>query len=123
VTRVLIVDDNASIVKVTRIVLEKSGYQVESADDERLFALVASWAPAIVLMDARLPHIDGVAACRRLKQDPLTAGLPIVLMTGDQSAEELAQSAGADGVLMKPFNRSDLIATIERFVVIAREES
>jgi two-component system alkaline phosphatase synthesis response regulator PhoP len=122
VTRVLIVDDNASIVKVTRIVLERSGYVVESADDERLFALVETWEPAIVLMDARLPLIDGVDACRRLKTNPMTAGLPVVLMTGDHGAHELAASAGADGVLMKPFSRTDLIGTIERLVAIGGQE-
>lgn len=117
-TRVLIVDDNASIVKVTRLVLERSGFQVESADDESLFALVESWMPSIILMDARLPKLDGVDACRRLKGDPRTSSTPVVLMTGDHSAPELAASAGANGVLMKPFSGSDLIGTIERLVDI-----
>jgi two-component system alkaline phosphatase synthesis response regulator PhoP len=116
VTRVLIVDDNASIVKVTRIVLERSGFEVESADDDRLFKIVESFEPAIILMDARLPKLDGVDACRRLKTNPRTAPTPIVLMTGDHSAPELAEKAGANGVLMKPFSNSDLIGTIRRFV-------
>jgi two-component system alkaline phosphatase synthesis response regulator PhoP len=122
VTRVLIVDDNASIVKVTRIVLERSGFVVESADDERLFALVETFAPSIILMDARLPRLDGVDACRRLKEDPRTAPTPIVLMTGDHSAPELAASAGANGVLMKPFSNSDLIGTIRRLVEAQKED-
>jgi CheY-like chemotaxis protein len=114
VTRVLIVDDNASIVKVTRIVLERSGFSVESADDDGLFAIVESFAPAIILMDARLPKLDGVDACRRLKGDPRTAPTPVVLMTGDHMAHQLAATAGADGVLTKPFSNSELIGTIRR---------
>lgn len=115
-TKVLIVDDNASIVKVTRIVLERSGFEVESADDDRLFPLVESFGPSIILMDARLPKLDGVDACRRLKENPRTASTPIVLMTGDHSAPELAESAGANGVLMKPFSNVDLLGTIRRLV-------
>ena len=113
-TRILIVDDNESIVKVTRLLLERSGFQVESADDDQLFALVERWSPAVVLMDAHLPRLDGIDACRRLKTEAGTSLMPVILLTADPSAEELGREALADEVLMKPFRSADLIAAINR---------
>lgn len=114
--RVLIVDDNASIVMVTRIVLERSGFEVETAEDERVFAIAESWGPSVILMDVRLPLLNGVEACSRLKSNPATLGIPVVLMTASHNAEELARAAGADGVLHKPFSNSELIETINECI-------
>ena len=115
-TRVLIVDDSVSIVRVMRLLLERSGFQVESAQDDGLFDLVDRWAPSVVLMDAHLPHLDGIDACRRLKESPATAAMPVILLTADPDAPALAREARADEIVMKPFRSSDLIEAIRRLV-------
>src|SRR5436309_13241902 len=98
-SKVLIVDDNASIVKVVRLLLEREGYQVESGDDAGVFHLAESWQPTIILMDLRLPNLNGIEACKELKRNPITSMIPIVLLTADTGAMELVEHSGADDLL------------------------
>jgi CheY-like chemotaxis protein len=114
VSKVLIVDDNVSIVKVLRLLLEREGYQVESGDGEEVFDLAESWQPSIILMDVRLPKLDGVEACKRLKGSPVTSGIPIILLTADVSAPELTVEGRADDLLIKPFRNADLLEKIRK---------
>jgi two-component system alkaline phosphatase synthesis response regulator PhoP len=111
-TKVLIVEDNLSIVKVTRILLEREGFLVESCADERCFELARTWAPSIILMDVRLPGLDGIEACLTLKKDELTKHIPVIMVSADGDIEELAAEACADGILSKPFSNKSLIGII-----------
>jgi CheY-like chemotaxis protein len=113
-SKVLIVDDNASIVKVMRLLLEREGYQVQSGDDAGVFHLAESWQPTVILMDLRLPNLNGIEACRELKRNPVTSTIPVVLLTADTEAEGLVATSGADDLLMKPFRNNDLLETIRK---------
>lgn len=111
--KVLIVEDDASIVKVTRIVLERAGYEVMAAEDEKCFEIAQKWDPSIILMDVRLPRLDGIEACMKLKMNPVTAHIPVILVTADRDAEELINEACADGLLIKPFGNEALIQVVK----------
>lgn len=112
--KVLIVDDNVSIVKVTRILLEREGFSVQSADDEQCFVIAAEWNPSVILMDVRLVDLDGVEATLRLKSNPATGHIPVILVTADSNAAELVEHATADDLLIKPFSNKDLIERIRQ---------
>ena len=119
VTRVLIVDDNPSIVRVTSLLLERRGFEVRSAEDESFLEIAESWQPAVILMDVHLPKIDGVEATRRLKENAGTATIPVVLMTGDSEAIDLATQCGADDLIIKPFGNNDLVDMLTRLAKVS----
>jgi two-component system cell cycle response regulator DivK len=104
---VLIVDDNEMNVKLARDVLRFAGYrtlEAVTASDGR--SLAAEHLPDVILMDIRLPDMDGTEAVRRLKEDDRTAGIPVVALTsfamkGDR---ERFLAAGFDGYLEKPIS-------------------
>ena len=84
--RILVVDDNVKIVTLLRQGLTAEGYQVVTAQDGlEALALVASCPPDLILLDIDLPGLSGSEICRRLKSDPATRLIPIVMITG-QSA-------------------------------------
>ena len=118
--KVLIVEDNVSIVTVTRLVLEREGMEVRSAEDERCFNIAEEWSPSVILMDVRLPRLDGIEACMQLKLNAATTRIPVVLMTADQDGVTLVDEACADGLLPKPFSNKDLIATVRKFGSVKR---
>ena len=121
--KVLIVDDNPSIVRVTTLLLERRGLEVRSAEDDSFLEIAEQWQPAVVLMDVHLPKIDGVEATRRLKENPPTSAIRVVLMTGDSEAIDLATQCGADDLIIKPFGNNDLVEMIKRLATTTTAES
>jgi two-component system cell cycle response regulator DivK len=107
---VLIVDDNAMNVKLARDVLRFAGFRtLEAANAIDGIALAATEAPDAVLMDIRLPDLDGIEAMSRLKANSTTAAIPVVALTsfamkGDR---DRLLAAGFDGYLEKPISVRD----------------
>src|SRR5262245_57661061 len=96
---VLVVDDLSSNVRLLERLLTSSGHHVVTAGDGlEALTLVATLRPDIILMDVRMPKCDGFEACQRLKQDPATRLIPVVLMTGSVEREDRIRAieAGAD---------------------------
>ncbi|MFN2607658.1 MAG: response regulator transcription factor [Acidimicrobiales bacterium] len=120
-TRVLVVDDDPVILELLRINFEIEGFDVVSAADgqEGLERATAD-QPDVVLSDIMMPRLDGLQLLARLKADPATAGLPVVLLSAKaQTAEvERGLALGADDYVTKPFDPLELLdrvtAAIER---------
>ena len=111
---VLVVDDDTSILDTVSSILTGEGYHVVSAaTGEEALAAVARKAPALILLDMRMPVMDGWAVARALRAQGIT--VPIVVMTAAESAKRWADEVGAEGYLAKPFGLDDLLATVERF--------
>ena len=104
---VLIVDDNEKNMKLARDVLRLAGFRtLEAATGGESFSLAHEHLPDVILMDIRLPDMDGTEATRMLKEDPRTAQIPVIALTslamkGDR---ELLLAAGFDGYLEKPIS-------------------
>jgi two-component system cell cycle response regulator DivK len=104
---VLIVDDNEKNMKLARDVLRLGGLQtLEAVTGGESIALAAEHLPDVILMDIRLPDMDGTAAAAKIKADPRTAHIPVVALTslamkGDR---EQLLAAGFDGYLEKPIS-------------------
>jgi len=91
-------------------------HTVTARDGEEAVALAISFRPDVIVMDLKMPRLDGVAATRRLKQDPRTRGIPIIMLTGyaDKAIDKGALEAGAAGFLTKPCLPDDLDAAVRR---------
>lgn len=112
---VLVVDDDPLILEVLRTVLDLEDLEVTTATDgESALALLASRRPQVVVLDVMMPGMDGLEVCRRIKGDPSTVDLPVVLLTARDRAEDRAagEAAGCDAYLTKPFSPLHLIEVI-----------
>ena len=111
---VLVVDDDTSILDTVTSILTGEGYDVVSAaTGEEALAAVARTQPRLILLDMRMPVMDGWAVARALREQGIN--VPIVVMTAAESAKRWADEVGAQGYLAKPFGLDDLLATVERF--------
>jgi len=116
---VLVIDDAPEIARLVTKLLGKSYRILVAEDGEEGCQLVRAELPDVVLLDLNLPRLDGWEVCRRIKCDPKTRGIPVVMMTADPSTQDDAQRAlglGADEYLTKPFVREVLIHNIERLL-------
>jgi two-component system cell cycle response regulator DivK len=115
--RVLVVEDNEKNMKLVRDVLTASGYStLEATTGGRAMELAREHAPNLVLMDIRLPDIDGVEALGRFRADARTASIPVLALTAQamEGDRERFLAAGFDGYISKPVNILDLLAAVRR---------
>jgi len=113
--KVLVVDDTPHNVKLLADLLTVKGYAVATAaNGEEALARVAADAPDLVLLDIMMPGLSGYDVCRRLRADPQTALLPVVLVTSLDPQQERVKGieAGADDFLSKPINQAELFARV-----------
>ena len=114
-SRVLIVEDEPDIRGLLAFHLEREGYQVfKSNNGADALRQVRARPPDLVLLDPMLPEMDGLEVCRRLRQDPATAPLPIVMLTakGEEVDRVLGLELGADDYIVKPFSPREVVARI-----------
>ena len=114
-SRVLIVEDERDIRDLVLFHLEREGFQVSSASSgEEALRQVRHASPDIVLLDLMLPAMGGLEVCRKLRQDPATVALPIVMLTakGDEVDRVLGLELGADDYIVKPFSPKELLARV-----------
>jgi two-component system cell cycle response regulator DivK len=116
---ILIVDDNATNMKLVRILLASEGYDVRTAADaEEALNVLKEFYPRLILMDVQLPGIDGLELTRRLKSDPATQdimilGLTAYAMKGDK---ERIVAAGCDGYVPKPIDTRTLAQLVRKYL-------
>jgi len=113
--RILVVDDEPDIRDVLRITLEGEGYDVtEAADGQEALEMVQKVSPHLILMDFKMPRLDGRQVCQILKKDILLQHLPIILLTskGEVTDKVRGIDAGADDYVVKPFDPMELLARV-----------
>ena len=111
---VLAVDDQPQNLRLLDAVLSPRGYRVVTATSgEEALAQLNKEAPDLVLLDIVMPGIDGYEVCRRIREDPSTAFLPVVMITASGEHEKVSSiKAGADDFVSKPFNQGELLARV-----------
>jgi len=109
--RILIVDDDAAIRALLRLILEGIGYEVSEAHHGgSALAEIGASVPDLVMTDLMMPVLGGTQLIRCLRSDSRTACVPILVLSANPNAKEIASKA--DAVLGKPFNRASLVAIV-----------
>jgi DNA-binding response OmpR family regulator len=111
--RVLVVDDDLSILDTVTSILTAEGFQVMAANGgKQALGLLKTWHPTLVLLDMRMPIMDGWAVAAAMRESG--SRVPIVVMTAAESAKKWADEIGAAGHLAKPFLLDELISCVEQ---------
>ena len=117
--RILIVEDEESLLKLESILLTSKGYDVTGVTNgQDALDSLAENPSDLVLLDIMLPQIDGFEVCRRIKENPQTRDIPVIMLTAKKSREDMArgEKVGVDWYITKPFKSVMVIETIQRFL-------
>lgn len=116
--KILIVDDDESILDAVSLVLEEEGYDVSvTIKGDEIFEKLEIFKPDAILLDVLMSGKDGREICKKLKKDDKTKGIPIIMISAHPSAKESTLSCGANAFLAKPFDTQELIDMVDRFLV------
>ena len=116
---ILVVEDEEDILDIIRVTLTREGYRVTGVTSgEEALRSVLSRAPDLVLLDLMLPGISGLEVCRRIKGDPRTASIPVIMVTarGEETDIVTGLELGADDYIPKPFSNRVLVARIHAVI-------
>jgi two-component system cell cycle response regulator DivK len=114
--RILVIEDNPANMKLAVLLLGRVGHTVLTAfDAETGLAMVRADRPDLILMDIQLPVMDGLTATTLIKQDPVTAAIPVIALTAMamKNDEEKTRAAGCDAYIAKPVRFRELYAAID----------
>lgn len=123
--RVLVVEDDPALIELLRFLLEQEGLEVEVAHDG-LEALdrMEVWSPNLVLLDLRLPKLEGIDVLWEMRQNPKLSNTPVVIISVDSSPQMMLQGwrLGVDSYFIKPFDPDELIRVIRRILSVSQPE-
>jgi CheY-like chemotaxis protein len=121
----LVVDDDEDIREVLAVLLNSEGYTVAEAFDGQhaLDTIRSQGKPALVLVDLRMPRMNGFEFVKALRADPPNADIPVVVISGDWRAEQGARELSVAGFLQKPLNADDVIRKVRSFHIPASSEA
>lgn len=114
--RILVIEDNPANMRLATLLLHKGGHVALCAvDAETGLTMARAEQPDLILMDVQLPGMDGLAATALLKQEPVTAGIPVIALTAMAMKEdrEKTRAAGCDAYIAKPLRYQELYAAID----------
>ena len=112
--KVLIVDDEPNVRRLSHTILAKTFDVIEAEDGRQAIDMAIAQKPDVILMDIMMPKMDGLTACHVIKKDPATNAIPVVMVTaiGFELNIKLSQQMGATGYVTKPFSPQDLVGKI-----------
>ena len=106
---VIVVDDSDDVRDILTLLLEDEGYRVMPVEDgETALMMTRLMRPSLITLDLGLPRADGQEILRRLKSDPDTSNIPVLIVSGMGSSVDRMLAAGADGILTKPFDLDEM---------------
>ncbi len=112
---IMVVDDNPDIVTIVKTLLERKGFKVQSAySGLEFFNLLTKKKPTLIILDIMMPQMDGMEVLVRLRRNPSTSSVPVILLTGKVNDEDVYRgyNFGADYYVKKPFDTFNLLAGI-----------
>lgn len=123
--KLLLADDSITIQKVVELVLAEGGFEIRAVNNgEEALTTIATFKPDIVLADIEMPKINGYQLCEKLKTNPETKDIPVILLSGafEPLDEELARQVKAESFVVKPFESQELISKINAYLRAPVEE-
>jgi DNA-binding response OmpR family regulator len=121
-TTILVVDDSPTVGSTVEWMLRTYGFTVRIARDGiSALSALRTYTPDLILLDIRMPHVDGIQVCKLIRNDPTYDTVPVVMLSGltDQGAISQALSAGANDYITKPVNDATLVMVIEQQLSMA----
>lgn len=121
--KILIVEDNSELLELQRLTLKEAGYvTVTASNGLEALKKARTVSPDLILLDLVLPELDGFAVCESLRQDPATANIPIIVLTGLNSdfTKFAGIEAGADDYVTKPASLPQLVSKIQYWLAQPR---
>lgn len=113
--KILIVDDAVEMLQLIRVMLEQEGYQVISAENGKDGLTKARQErPVLIITDVLMPEMDGFVYFKELRKDPVTAPIPVLILTARGKMEDTFRAMGVNGFLVKPFNADQLLSEVEK---------
>lgn len=122
--KILIVDDEPDALELLAFKLRESGYEpLTAADGLRALTVIRDKRPELVVLDLMLPEMDGLEVCRILRRDPVTAGIPIIMVTARAAEMDriVGLEVGADDYVTKPFSPRELMLRIKKILARSRQ--
>jgi len=121
---ILLVDDEKVTGRLVKKLLERHGYRVRvvNSGDEALELLASGYRPDLILMDVFMPEMSGIEASKRIKSDPSTTRIPLLLFTVlglVPGIRHIVRETGADGFIAKPFEKDALLERIREHIAAA----
>lgn len=118
--RILLCDDEIHILRAAEFKLKRAGYEVRIASDgQEGWETIEAWRPDVVVTDCQMPRLDGFGLVRRIRENPATEHLPVLMLTAkgfELSASELADKYQVRGLIAKPFSPRELLQTITQIL-------
>ena len=111
--KILVADDDASILDAISLILQETGYDVVTTNDGNTVRNLKGDLPDLLLLDIWMSGEDGGEICRQLKANETTATLPILIVSAHRDTEQIARDAGADDFILKPFDMEELLKKID----------
>ena len=113
---ILITDDDQGILDIFKIILEQAGYEVQVYGDASFILENKYTSPDLFFLDRKLSGQDGLKICKFLKSQNSTKDIPVIIISATQGIKKLAEEAGADDFIEKPFEIKDLLSVIEKWI-------
>lgn len=115
--KVFVFDDNPDILELCTIILEDAGYEIKtSVTSNDIIGQVSAYMPDIIFMDNWLPDVGGIDATRSLKKDDALKHIPVIYFSANNDVKTLAEQAGADDYLSKPFDIQELERIVSKYI-------
>jgi two-component system, OmpR family, alkaline phosphatase synthesis response regulator PhoP len=118
--RILLCDDEIHILRAAEFKLKRAGYDVQIAGDgQEGWELIDTFKPDIVITDCQMPRLDGIGLVQRIRENPDTAGLPVLMLTAkgfELSHEDLAHEWNVIAVMAKPFSPRELLERVNKII-------
>ena len=117
--KILIADDCPEVVELVRVILEGENYKIiDASNGKETLEKTKLEKPDLVLLDIVMPKMDGFEVCSKLKKDPQTKEIPIIMLTGkgQEADKEKSREVGASDYITKPFSLSSLLIKIKEIL-------
>jgi CheY-like chemotaxis protein len=114
--KILIADDDRTILDVITIILDRAGYITDTTPNGKTLLNSPPQGFDLILLDVKMSGVDGFFICKYLKSQESTKHIPIVMVSAIPELKTLTENAGADGYLEKPFNSQELLHVVSRFI-------
>lgn len=117
--RILVVDDEPDALELIGFNLRNAGFDISTADDgDKALKFARELQPDLILLDLMLPEVDGLEVCKIIRRDPVTAGIPIIMLTAKAAEVDrvLGLELGADDYVTKPFSPRELVLRVKNML-------